>query len=58
MTPYDCETRTRAGLAAALAVARSFGLPSGDPQVVSDRGNLVVRLAPESVVARVATLTA
>ncbi|MDA3630695.1 aminoglycoside phosphotransferase family protein [Saccharopolyspora sp. WRP15-2] len=57
MTPNDDE-RTRAGLTAALAVARSFGLPCGDPRVVSDRGNLVVRLAPEPVVARVATLTA
>ncbi|MDA3645683.1 phosphotransferase [Saccharopolyspora indica] len=58
MSSDDHATRSRAGLAAALAVARDLGLSTGDPQVVSDRGNLVVHLAPEPVVARVATLTA
>ncbi len=48
----------RRGLAAAAAVARRAGLPAGDLQVLSDRGNLIVRLAPAPVVARVCTLTA
>ncbi|KAA5826067.1 phosphotransferase [Saccharopolyspora hirsuta] len=58
MTPDDHRTRTRRGLAAAVAAARGAGLPTADPQVVSERGNLVVHLAPEPVVARVATSTA
>lgn len=48
---------TRAGLAAAMAVARAQGLPAADPRVLSARGNLLVHLAPAPVVARVATLT-
>ncbi len=51
-------TLTRAGLAAALAVARQHNLPADDPRVLSSRGNLLVHLAPAPVVARVATLTA
>jgi hypothetical protein len=51
-------TLTRAGLAAALAVARQHKLPADDPRVLSSRGNLLVHLAPAPVVARVATLTA
>jgi hypothetical protein len=49
---------TRAGLAAAVAVARTQGLPAGDPEVLSSRGNVLVHLRPAPVVARVATLTA
>jgi len=49
---------TRAGVAAALGVAREQGLPADDPRVLSSRGNLLVHLAPAPVVARVATLTA
>jgi hypothetical protein len=49
---------TRAGVAAALAVAREQGLPAENPRVLPSRGNLLVRLAPAAVVARVATLTA
>jgi hypothetical protein len=49
---------TRAGLAAAVAVAREHGLPAGDPEVLSSRGNVLVHLRPAPVVARVATLTA
>ena len=49
---------TRAGLAAAVRVARGQGLPGDDPQVLSSRGNVVVHLRPAPVVARVATLTA
>lgn len=52
------ERIARDGLDAALAVARARGLPTGDPRVLSARGNLVVHLAPAPVVARVATLSA
>ncbi len=52
------EELTRRGQAAALALARRHGLPSGDPRVLSSRGNLLIHLAPAPVVARVATLTA
>ncbi len=48
----------RAGVAAAVALAHELGLPPADPHVLSSRGNLLVRLAPAPVVARVATLTA
>jgi Ser/Thr protein kinase RdoA (MazF antagonist) len=49
---------TREGLGAALAVAHAQGLPVGDPEVLSSRGNVLVHLRPAPVVARVATLTA
>lgn len=49
---------TRAGIAAAVRVAREHGLPADDPQLLSSRGNVLVHLAPAPVVARVATLTA
>jgi aminoglycoside phosphotransferase (APT) family kinase protein len=49
---------TRQGQRAALALARRLGLPAGDPVILSSRGNLLLRLAPAPVVARVATLTA
>jgi phosphotransferase family enzyme len=49
---------TRAGLAAAVAVARVQGLPADDPEVLSSRGNVLVHLRPAPAVARVATLTA
>jgi aminoglycoside phosphotransferase (APT) family kinase protein len=49
---------TRAGLGAAVRVAREQGLPGNDPEVLSSRGNVLVRLRPAPVVARVATLTA
>ena len=52
------EEMTRAGLAAALRVARTQGLPADDPEVLSSRGNVLVHLRPAPVVARVATLTA
>jgi hypothetical protein len=52
------EKLRRAGLAAAIALAREQGLPADDPRVLSSRGNLLVHLAPAPVVARVATLTA
>jgi hypothetical protein len=48
----------QAGLAAAVAIAAEQGLPANDPRVLSERGNLIVHLAPAPVVARVATLTA
>jgi hypothetical protein len=48
----------RDGLAAAQAIAGEQGLPGADPVILSCRGNLVVRLAPAPVVAKVATLTA
>jgi Ser/Thr protein kinase RdoA (MazF antagonist) len=46
------------GLAAAIALAKRLGLPAGDPEVLSDRGNLLVRFPAAGVVARVATRTA
>ncbi len=49
---------TRAGLAAAVGIARVHGLPADDPEVLSSRGNVLVHLRPAPVVARVATLTA
>ena len=49
---------TRQGTDAAAALARRLGLPADEPQVLSSRGNLLVRFAPAPVVARVATLTA
>ncbi len=49
---------TRRGQAAASALARRIGLPSGTQVILSSRGNLLVHLAPAPVVARVATLTA
>jgi hypothetical protein len=60
--PGDSDARkaemTRVGLAAALSVGREQGLDCGEPEVLSSRGNLLVRLGPAPVVARVATLTA
>lgn len=44
-------------LDAVAAVARRQGLPADDLRVVSDRGNLLVHLAPAPVVARAATRT-
>lgn len=49
---------TRQGLAAAVRLARRLGLPYLEPEILSSRGNLLVRFAPAPVVARVATLTA
>jgi hypothetical protein len=49
--------RVSRGVAAAVTVARSYGLTVTDPLVVSDGVNLVVHLRPVPVVARVATLT-
>jgi hypothetical protein len=47
-----------AAVAAAVAVARDLGLVVDQPEVVADRSNLIVRLRPAAVVARVATTTA
>jgi aminoglycoside phosphotransferase len=49
---------TRRGKAAALLLAERLGLPRDEPVILSNRGNLLVHLAPAAVVARVATLTA
>ncbi|WP_263246965.1 aminoglycoside phosphotransferase family protein [Saccharopolyspora rosea] len=48
----------RAALAAATRLGAELGLPTGERRVLSNRGNLVVHLAPAPVVVRVATLTA
>jgi hypothetical protein len=48
---------TRRGLTAVTRLAHRLGLPAGEPVVLSNRGNLLVQLAPAPVVARVATLT-
>lgn len=45
-------------VAAAVAVARGFGLSSTDPVVLANRSNVLVHLRPFPVVARVAGLTA
>lgn len=45
-------------LAAVARLATRFGLPADDLRIESDRGNLLVHLAPAPVLARVATLTA
>jgi hypothetical protein len=42
---------------AALAVAHEHGVRCRDPQVLADGSNLILRLAPAPVVARVATTT-
>jgi Ser/Thr protein kinase RdoA (MazF antagonist) len=48
----------RHGLAAAVALADRLGLPSSNPVVLSNRGNLLIRFPAAGLVARVATLTA
>lgn len=48
----------RAGLAAATRLGAELDLPFDDCRVLSNRGNLLVHLAPAPVVMRVATLTA
>lgn len=57
--PFDSAGRiaemTRAGIAAALRVARAQGLPADDPRLLSSRGSVLVHLAPVPVVARVST---
>lgn len=45
-------------VAAAMAVARGFGMSGIDPVVLADGSNVIVHLRPAPVVARVATLTA
>ena len=55
MVSAEVSGRRADPLAAALAVARSLGLPTGTPRVLSDRYTLVVHLAPAPVVARVPT---
>lgn len=49
---------SRAALAAVTRLGRTLDLPVSALDVVSDRGNLLVHLAPAPVLARVATLTA
>lgn len=44
-------------LEAALTVATAHGLSVSDPQVLRNRGNVVIHLKPYPVVARLATLT-
>ncbi|AUI61291.1 phosphotransferase [Amycolatopsis sp. BJA-103] len=45
------DEHTRAGVAAAVAVGDRYGLPTGDPEVLHFKSNVLVRLGP--VVARV-----
>ena len=45
-------------VAAAVAAAAAYGLRCDSPEVLADGSNVLVRLAPASVVARVATTTA
>lgn len=44
-------------LAAALAVAEEHGIRCDDPEILRDQSNLLVRLRPAPVVARVTTVT-
>lgn len=46
-----------AALAAAVGAARTHGVPVREPCVIDERSNVIVRLAPEGPVARVAGLT-
>ena len=48
---------SRRAIAAAVAVANSFGLHCDDPEVLADGSNVLVHLKPAPVVARVATTT-
>jgi hypothetical protein len=50
--------RVARAVAAAVAVARTSGLPVDDPVLLNDGANAVVHLRPAPVVARVATTTA
>lgn len=45
-------------VSAAVETARDLGLRVDEPQIISDRSNLLVHLKPSAVVARVATMTA
>lgn len=47
-----------AALAAAVTVAQQHGVPVRDPSIVAVGSNVIVRLAPEGPIARVAGLTA
>ena len=49
---------TRRALAAALAVAAQHGLRCEEPEILRSASNLLVRLRPAPVVARVTTVTA
>lgn len=49
---------TEHAIAAAVAVAREHGLPTGDPRVVRDLTNVIVHLPPAPVVARVSLVLA
>src|SRR5277367_3550945 len=48
---------SRRAIAAAVAVANSFGLRCDDPEILADGSNVLVHLKPAPVVARVATTT-
>jgi hypothetical protein len=49
--------RAQRALDAAITVARAHGVRVDEPEVLSDRQNVVVRLGPAPVVARVASMT-
>lgn len=51
------DERTRRAVAAAVAVAGEHGVRCEAPELLADRANALVRLAPAPVVARVATTT-
>jgi hypothetical protein len=48
---------SRRALTAALALAAEHGIRCADPEILRDHSNLIVRLHPAPVVARVATLS-
>lgn len=56
--PHSPPAVREAGLRAATALARDLGLGEVRPQVLSDRGSLMVRLPGAGLVARVSTHTA
>lgn len=51
------DERTRRAVAAAVAVAREYGVRCDAPELLADKANALVRLVPAPVVARVATTT-
>lgn len=57
MARIEAEELSVRALRAAVAVARELGLAVTDPEILRDRGNLIVHLRPSPVVARVATLS-
>jgi hypothetical protein len=54
----DADALVERAVAAACAVGRRLGCDLAEPRLLSKRGNVLVHLAPQPLVARVATLSA